>query len=108
MFPRLPPRTPPCAQPKIEECQQQYVELAWGGLLSLLRQDARQGVPGGLAGDKAARQAVKDKWSAVNKMLAEAQGQQVGGAGPEASGNGWGPPCAAQRQASAPSLPSAC
>ncbi|EFN57392.1 hypothetical protein CHLNCDRAFT_50911 [Chlorella variabilis] len=63
-------------KPKIEECQQQYVELAWGGLLSLLRQDARQGVPGGLAGDKAARQAVKDKWSAVNKMLAEAQGQQ--------------------------------
>lgn len=64
-------------QGKVEEWQQQYVEHAWGPLLSLLRQDARQALPAGLAGDKAARQAIKDKWSAVNKAIAEVQGQQV-------------------------------
>lgn len=65
-------------QGKVGELQQQYVEAAWGGLLALLRQDAAQPLPPGLAGDKAARQAVKDKWAAVNKALAEAQAQQVG------------------------------
>jgi hypothetical protein len=44
----------------------------------MLRADSRQAVPAGLAGDKAARQAIKDKWTAVNKALAEAQPQQVG------------------------------
>lgn len=53
------------------------MDAAWGSLLALLRQDARQPLPPNLAGDKAARQAIKDKWTAVNKVLAEAQAQQV-------------------------------
>lgn len=54
------------------------MEAAWGPLLSLLRADAREALPPNLASDRAARQAVKDKWSAVNKALGEAQAQQVG------------------------------
>lgn len=70
-----------CLQRRVEEYQQQYVEAAWGSLLALLRQDARQPLPPNLAVDRAARQAVKDKWTAANKVLAEAQAQQVGGGG---------------------------
>ena len=76
--PIAPPGPPACLQRRVEEYQQQYVEAAWGSLLALLRQDARQPLPPNLAVDKAARQAVKDKWTAVNKVLAEAQAQQVG------------------------------
>ncbi len=65
-------------QGRVDDFKQQYVEQAWGPLLALLRADARQAVPAGLAGDKAARQAVKDRWTAVNRALADAQAQQVG------------------------------
>ena len=61
----------------MEQQRQAFIEAAWGPLLSLLRQDARQPVPPNLSSDKAARQAIKDKWSAANKALAEAQAQQV-------------------------------
>ena len=75
-------RPPPPLQPKLDEAQRQYVAQAWGALLDLLHQDARQSVaaplPAALAGDKVQRQAIKDKWSAVNRVLTEAQAQQVG------------------------------
>ncbi len=61
----------------MEQQRQAFIEASWGPLLSLLRQDARQAVPANLAGDKAARQSIKDKWTSVNKALGEAQAQQV-------------------------------
>lgn len=61
----------------MEEHQRAYVEAAWGPLLALLRADARQPLPPNLGGDRSARQAVKDKWAAVNKALAEAEVQQA-------------------------------
>lgn len=68
---------PSCLQGQVEQQRQAFVEAAWGPLLALLRQDARQPVPANLAGDKAARQGIKDKWTAVNKAMGEAQAQQV-------------------------------
>ncbi|KAL4425956.1 hypothetical protein ABPG75_009972 [Micractinium tetrahymenae] len=62
---------------KVEEQQRQYTDAAWGPLLQMLRQDARQAVPPNLSADKAARAAIKDKWGAVNKALAEAAQQQA-------------------------------
>lgn len=61
----------------MEQQRQAFVEASWGPLLALLRQDARQPVPANLGGDKAARQGIKDKWTAVNKAMGEAQAQQV-------------------------------
>ncbi|KAI7842350.1 hypothetical protein COHA_003990 [Chlorella ohadii] len=61
---------------QVEQQRQAFIEASWGPLLSLLRQDARQAVPANLAGDKAARQSIKDKWTSVNKALGEAQAQQ--------------------------------
>lgn len=63
-------------QGQVEQQQQAFIEAAWGPLLSLLRQDARHPVPPNLQSDKAARQGIKDKWTAVNKALGEAQAQQ--------------------------------
>lgn len=60
-----------------EEFQQAYIEAAWGSVLLLLRQDARQAVPANLAGDKAGRAAIKEKWTAVNRALAEATAEQA-------------------------------
>lgn len=68
-------------QGQVEQQQQAFIEAAWGPLLSLLRQDARHPVPPNLQSDKAARQGIKDKWTAVNKALGEAQAQQVRGWG---------------------------
>lgn len=82
----------------MEEQQRQYVEAAWGPLLQLLRQDAAQRVPPNLAGDKAARAAIKDKWGAVNKALADAAQQQVGCG--LAGGGKWQGQCAAGGSAS--------
>lgn len=67
----------------MEELQASYVEAGWGPLLSLLRADARQPLPPNLGSDRAARQAVKDKWAAVNRALGEAAAQ-AGWAAPDA------------------------
>ena len=78
-------------QGQVEQQRQAFIEAAWGPLLSLLRQDARQAVPPNLQSDKAARQGIKDKWTAVNKALGEAQAQQVRGwGGGTRRGQGWG------------------
>lgn len=76
----------PAPQGQVEAYQRQYMEAAWGPLLALLRLDARQPLPAGLAGDRSARQAVKDKWTAVNKTMGEAQAQQVRCGGPSSWG----------------------
>lgn len=78
---------PSCARPpnhpsspsqgKVEDLQRAYIDAAWGPLLALLRQDAAARLPPNLAGDKAARAAIKERWVAVNRALAEASAQQV-------------------------------
>lgn len=65
-------------QGKVEEQQRLYVDAAWGPLLQMLQQDARQPVPPNLVADKAARAAIKEKWGVVNRALAAAAQQQVG------------------------------
>lgn len=74
-LPALPPHA--SQQGLVAEQQRAYMEAAWGPLLALLRQDAAQPVPPNLSSDRAARQATKDKWAAVNKSLGEAAVQQV-------------------------------
>ncbi len=53
------------------------MEACWAPLLSLLRADLRGPRPTAAALDKAGRQAIKDKWAALNKLLEPILAQQV-------------------------------
>ncbi|GAB4824073.1 hypothetical protein N2152v2_011119 [Parachlorella kessleri] len=61
----------------VEQYQRQYMEACWAPLVSLLQADLRQPAPGaGQQLEKGGRQAAKDKWTAVNKLLEPVMAQQ--------------------------------
>ena len=74
-----PPGCTACLQGLVEQYQRQYMEACWAPLVSLLQADLRQPAPGAGQLEKGGRQAAKDKWTAVNKLLEPVLAQQVGG-----------------------------
>lgn len=73
-----------CAQGKAEAYAKSYEELAASALLGILQADLRQPAPANVTSDKAARQACKDRWTAVNAAVLELLGQ-AGWAVPDAA-----------------------
>ena len=70
----------PCCPPQdaVRRYHAQYQEAAWGPALAALRADAAAGPASASAAlDRAGKEAVKERWAAVNRALEAAQAQQV-------------------------------